>query len=183
MSRWKLTRLRWSGGSLSASTWMSSLFPTILGMQGPEGVLHARGFLSVQYEVMRLGVGEKGRKGESVSGKFNISVAHTHKSKLTCLIIIDAFPMLCLLSPVLTNRRGMWDVSWNLPSSSAVSCAAPCPPTPINLPLSKPLISLHIAAIWTSSSWGSCVPHSPSELPACQFNCKNYVARQRCIWT
>lgn len=130
MSRWELTltRLRWSAGSLSPSIWMSSLFPTILGMQGPEGTLHARGFPSVQYEVGGGRKGEEGRKREREIQHFGCT--HTHISKLTCLIIVDAFPLLYLLSPVLTNRRGMWAVSWNLPSSRAVSCTAPCPPLP-----------------------------------------------------
>lgn len=125
-------------------TWMSSLFPT-------KGCKDQRAFcmwgVSHLFN-MRLGVGEKVRKGESMSRKFNISVAHTHKSKLTCLIIVDVFPLLCLLSPVITNRWGTWDVSWSLPSSRAVSCVAPCHPAPTNLPLSKSLISLHIADIW-----------------------------------
>lgn len=183
MSRWKLTltRLRWSAGSLSPSIWMSSLFPTILGMQGPEGTLHARGFPSVQYEVGGGWKGEEGRKREREIQHFVCT--HTHKSKLTCLIIVDAFPLLYLLSPVLTNRRGMWAVSWNLPSSRAVSCTAPCPPHR-HQPASQQVLDLssHCCHLMTSSSWGGCVPHSPSGLPACQFNCKNYVARERCIW-
>lgn len=160
-------------------TWMSSLFPT-------KGCKDQRAFcmwgVSHLFN-MRLGVGEKVRKGESMSRKFNISVAHTHKSKLTCLIIVDVFPLLCLLSPVITNRWGTWDVSWSLPSSRAVSCAAPCHPAP-HQPASQQVLDLssHCWHLMTSSLWGGSIPHSPSGLTAFQFNSKNYVARQRCIW-
>lgn len=168
MSRWKLTLTRswWSSGSLSPSTWMSSLFLN-KGCKDQRGVLHVRGFLSVQYEV---GGGRKGEEGRKL---------RTHKSELTCLIVVDGFPLLCLLSPVITNRRGTWDVSWNLPSSSAVSCAAPCHPAP-HYPASQQVLALssHCWHVMTSSLRGGSIPPSPSGLAAFQLN---YVARQRCI--